>query len=220
MSGLELKNVGFSYPKAKKPVLSGICASFAPGTVSSIRGYSGAGKSTLLYLIAGMDKPTEGELLWDGNPIGRNDLTEYRRKIVSLIAQSYLLFPNRTAMENVCYPLLLDGKSREEAEAEAKLHLSSVRLGEELYNRLPGNLSGGEQQRVAIARCLASHTPLIAADEPTGNLDEDNTVDVMNILTSLAREENKTIIVVTHDRMVAELAQTQYVLSHGNLRIV
>lgn len=220
MDGLELKNIGFTYPKAKKKVLSNICASFAPGTVSSIRGYSGAGKSTLLYLIAGMDVPTEGEILWNGSHIGSGDLTQYRRKIVSLIAQSYLLFPNRTVMENVCYPLLLEGMNKAHAEEEAKRHLESVHLGEDLYNRLPGNLSGGEQQRVAIARCLASHTPLIAADEPTGNLDEENTLDVVNILTRLAREENKTIIIVTHDRMVAELAQTQYVLSHGELRII
>ena len=217
MTGLELDHVGFTYPKAAKQVLSDVCASFAPGTVSAIRGYSGAGKSTLLYLIAGLDVPTEGELRWNDAPVSRDGLTAYRRQVVSLIAQSYLLFPTRTAIENVCYPLLLAGITRQEAETEAKRHLGSVHLGEELYHRLPGSLSGGEQQRVAIARCLASHTPLIAADEPTGNLDEENALEVVGILQRLAVEENKTVIIVTHDRMIAELAQKQYILSQGQL---
>ncbi len=217
MTGLELDHVGFTYPKAKRSVLSDVCAFFAPGTISAIRGYSGAGKSTLLYLIAGLDVPTRGQLRWNDRPVLTGDLTEYRRRVVSLIAQSYLLFPNRTALENVCYPLLLAGKSRQEAETEAREHLRSVRLGEELYRRLPGRLSGGEQQRVAIARCLASHTPLIAADEPTGNLDEENAREVMGILQKLAEEEKKTIVIVTHDRMIADLAQKQYILSQGQL---
>ena len=217
MEGLVLRDVCFTYPKAKKPVLANINTSFLPGTVSSIRGYSGAGKSTLLYLIAGMEKPTSGTLLWNGDPIGGGDLTAYRRHTVSLIAQSYLLFPNRTALENICYPLLLDGKTPKQAQEEAREHMAAVHLPEDLCHRLPGRLSGGEQQRVAIARCLACHTPLIAADEPTGNLDEENALEVTGILTRLAEEEKKAVILVTHDHMIADLAQHRYKLLHGVL---
>ncbi|MBR0092121.1 MAG: ABC transporter ATP-binding protein [Lachnospiraceae bacterium] len=218
MNGLELRDISFSYPKSKKPVLEGLNVVFEEGRVSSIRGYSGAGKSTLLYLVAGLDVPRSGQILWNGEEVNQRDLGSYRRHTASMIAQSYLLFPGRTVMENVCYPLMLGGYKESEMRKEASTYLEMVHIDESLYDRLPGALSGGEQQRVAIARCLATHTPLIAADEPTGNLDEDNTVDVIQILKRLAHEENKTVIIVTHDRMVADNADVRFILSKGNIR--
>lgn len=142
MGGLILKDVKYKYPKSKYQVLNGISEKFKLGTVTSICGKSGSGKSTLLYLIAGLESPRSGELIWENKPI--IDLSEYRRKIVGLISQSYLLFPTRTALENVCYPLLLKENFNKNFEVAKRL-LKSVGIGEELHNRLPEKLSGGEQ---------------------------------------------------------------------------
>lgn len=215
MPELILKDVTYRYPRVKYNTLHEINASFAAGTMTSIRGQSGAGKSTLLYLIAGLDRPTRGQLLWDGAPVG--DLSAYRRKVVGTISQSYLLFPTRTALENVCYPLELNKVPAAQAQARARQLLASVGLKPELYGRLPAKLSGGEQQRVAIARCLAADAQVIAADEPTGNLDEENTKNIVALLQRLAHEENKVVIVVTHDPTVAASADVQMTLNAGIL---
>mgnify|MGYP001049426711 CR=1 FL=1 len=215
MSDLVLKNICYRYPKTKHMVLNEINFTFRKGTVTSIRGQSGAGKSTLLYLIAGIDYPTSGQLLWDDTPV--KDLSDYRRNVVSIISQSYLLFPTRTVFENVCYPLILEKKLRSEVTERATQLLQSVGIGVKLYDRLPEKLSGGEQQRVAIARCLASNSKIIAADEPTGNLDEENTQVVIRLLQKLAHENEKTVILVTHDPVVAQMADEQLQLIAGNL---
>ena len=144
-------------------------------------------------------------------------LDGYRRTEVATIAQNYLLFPTRTALENVLYPLELAKVEKNAALQEAKRHLASVGIPEELHHRLPSRLSGGEQQRVAIARALASHSNVIAADEPTGNLDEENADAVMALLKKLAHEEGKTVIVVTHDRLLAEEADRCYRIKRGKI---
>ena len=146
-------------------------------------------------------------------------LDDYRRKESATIAQSYLLFPTRTALENVEYPLRLAGVDKDAARKEAREHLLSVGIGEELHNRLPVRLSGGEQQRVAIARCLATHSNIIAADEPTGNLDEENAEAVVELLLELAHTQNKTIILVTHDSYVAERCDLRMRLRSGTLEV-
>lgn len=215
MSDLILRNICYRYPKTRQMVLHEINAMFREGTVTSIRGQSGAGKSTLLYLIAGIDHPASGQLLWNNTPV--TDLSAYRRNVVSIISQSYLLFPTRTVLENVCYPLHLKKKPRSEAAEEAKQLLQSVGIDDKLYDRLPEKLSGGEQQRVAIARCLATNSKIIAADEPTGNLDEENTQIIVKLLQRLAHENKKTVIVVTHDPAVAQMADKQLQLVAGNL---
>ncbi len=215
MGGLILKDVKYKYPKSKYQVLNGISEKFKLGTVTSICGKSGSGKSTLLYLTAGLESPTSGELIWENKPI--IDLSEYRRKIVGLISQSYLLFPTRTALENVCYPLLLKENFNKNFEVAKRL-LKSVGIGEELHNRLPEKLSGGEQQRVAIARCLAADSKIIAADEPTGNLDKENADLIMDILINTAHNEGKAVIIVTHDNDLAERADVQKYLEFGELR--
>ena len=218
MSELIMEGVCYRYPGTKKEILTGVDAVFRPGTVTTIMGRSGAGKSTLLYLLAGLDSPTAGRILYGGTPLQRSMLDSYRRTEAATIAQNYLLFPTRTVLENVLYPLLLSGMSKAEAIAEAKGCLESVGIPQELYHRLPAKLSGGEQQRVAIARALASHAKVITADEPTGNLDEENAELVMKLLKKLAHEQGKTVIIVTHDSAVAEESDVVLRLKGGKLK--
>ena len=217
MAELILKEVFYRYPGTKIDVLKGVDAVFPEGTVTAVMGRSGAGKSTMLYLLAGLDVPTGGTILYNGAELKRSMLDGYRRTEVATIAQNYLLFPTRTALENVLYPLELAKVEKNAALQEAKRHLASVGIPEELHHRLPSKLSGGEQQRVAIARALASHSNVIAADEPTGNLDEENADAVMALLKKLAHEEGKTVIVVTHDRLLAEEADRCYRIKRGKI---
>ena len=217
MAELILKEVFYRYPGTKTDVLKGVNAVFPEGTVTAVMGRSGAGKSTMLYLLAGLDVPTQGSILYNGQELKRAMLDGYRRTEVATIAQNYLLFPTRTALENVLYPLELAKVEKNAALEEAKRHLESVGIPEELHHRLPSKLSGGEQQRVAIARALASHSNVIAADEPTGNLDEENADAVMALLKKLAHEEGKTVIVVTHDRLLAEEADRCYRIKCGKI---
>ncbi len=219
MSELIIKDVRYRYGKSSKWVLDGCSAVFQKGTVSSIRGKSGAGKSTLLHLIAGFDTAVEGEITWNGRALHKSWLTDYRRHDTGIISQSFLLFQTRTVLENVCYPMLLEGIKADEAKEEAKKHLIAVGLSEEHFNRLPSKLSGGEQQRVAIARCLAGDYHLIVADEPTGNLDEENAQAILNLLTTLARERDTIVIIVTHDSEIAVQADIQYRLEGGKLKL-
>ena len=217
MAELILKEVFYRYPGTKTDVLKGVDAVFPEGTVTAVMGRSGAGKSTMLYLLAGLDVPTGGTIFYNGRELKRAMLDGYRRTEVATIAQNYLLFPTRTALENVLYPLELAKVEKTAALQEAKRHLQSVGIPEELHHRLPSRLSGGEQQRVAIARALASHSNVIAADEPTGNLDEENADAVMALLKKLAHEEGKTVIVVTHDRLLAEEADRCYRIKRGKI---
>ena len=217
MAELILKEVFYRYPGTKTDVLKGVDAVFPEGTVTAVMGRSGAGKSTMLYLLAGLDVPTGGRILYNGRELKRAMLDGYRRTEVATIAQNYLLFPTRTALENVLYPLELAKVEKNAALEEAKRHLESVGIPEELHHRLPTKLSGGEQQRVAIARALASHSNVIAADEPTGNLDEENADAVMTLLKKLAHEDGKTVIVVTHDRLLAEEADRCYRIKRGKI---
>ena len=217
MAELKLENVTYRYPGTKTDVLKGVDAVFPAGAVTAVMGRSGAGKSTMLYLLSGLDVPTTGRILYNGQELKKSMLDGYRRRESATIAQNYLLFPTRTVLENVLYPMELAKMERQAAIAEAKEHLLSVGIPEELHNRLPNRLSGGEQQRVAIARALASHSNVIAADEPTGNLDEENADAVMDLLKRLAHEQGKTVIVVTHDRLLAEEADRYYRLQKGKI---
>ena len=212
-----MKGVFYRYPGTKKDILCGVDAEFPEGKVTAIMGRSGAGKSTTLYLLAGLDVPSGGRIIYNGEELSRSMLDSYRRNEASTIAQNYLLFPTRTVLENVLYPLELNKTPKEEVLERAKSYLGAVGLPEELYGRLPSKLSGGEQQRVAIARVLASDAKVIAADEPTGNLDEENAEAVMELLKNLAHEQGKTVIIVTHDSAVAEAADFVMRLKSGKL---
>ncbi len=217
MAELIIQNVYYRYPGAKRDVLRGVNAHFPGGKLIAVCGRSGAGKSTLLYLLSGLDVPAGGEIIYNGKPLLRKDLDAYRRTEAATVAQSYLLFPTRTALENVLYPMELAGLQAPEARKRAEESLALVGLGPEHFNRLPGKLSGGEQQRVAIARCLCANAQVIAADEPTGNLDEENADAVLALLRRLAHDHGKTVIVVTHDTYIAQQCDLRFRLRHGLL---
>ena len=181
MAELILKEVFYRYPGTKIDVLKGVDAVFPEGTVTAVMGRSGAGKSTMLYLLAGLDVPTGGTIFYNGRELKKAMLDGYRRSEVATIAQNYLLFPTRTALENVLYPLELAKVEKAAALQEAKRHLQSVGIPEELHHRLPSNLSGGEQQRVAIARALVKNPGLLLCDEPTGALDYETGKTILSL---------------------------------------
>lgn len=215
MAELILKEVFYRYPGTKTDVLKGVDAVFPEGTVTAVMGRSGAGKSTMLYLLAGLDVPTQGKILYNGQELKRAMLDGYRRTEVATIAQNYLLFPTRTALENVLYPLELAKEEKTVALEEAKRHLESVGIPEELHHRLPSKLSGGEQQRVAIARALVNSPAVLLADEPSGNLDTRSKEEVHRLFFDLRERLGQTIVLVTHDESLALRADRRIVMSDG-----
>lgn len=188
------------------------------GTFYALVGKSGSGKTTLLSLLAGLDAPQSGTVLVNGQNLQEMDADIYRRKQASVIYQSYNLFPLMTVCENVMYPLKLMKLSNADAKNEAQDALEKVGLGESYWKRLPAMLSGGEQQRVAIARTLAVHAQIILADEPTGNLDTESSAQIIQLLSRLAHEENCCVVVVTHDPEVAKAVDVVFRMDSGRLR--
>ncbi len=217
MAALTLENVTYTYRNSPRPAVADVSCEFEAGTLYAVIGPSGSGKSTLLSMLAGLDLPTSGDVLLGTEPIRSLDLDRYRRESVSMIFQAFQLFPLLTVTENVCYPMELVGKKPGEAVPRAKELLSEVGITEEEMRRFPANLSGGQQQRVAIARALASGAKIMLADEPTGNLDVENTVLVMEILKRLASEQGYCVIVVTHDSEVADAADVVFRMTDGRL---
>ena len=217
MANIELKNVSYTYRGAEKPAVNNVSCEFEEGRFYAIIGPSGSGKSTLLSMLAGLDLPTAGEVLFCGRSLGGMDLDRYRREDISMIFQAFHLFPLMTVTENVCYPMELCGIHPKKARERATPLLESVGISAEKHNRFPANLSGGEQQRVAIARALAGGAKTLLADEPTGNLDAANTENVIEILRALAHEKGYCVIVVTHDQEVSDLADEVYRVRDGVL---
>lgn len=217
MANLKLDNVCYRYKKGTNDVLKGVSCSFDSGGIYAIIGPSGSGKTTLLSIMAGLDSPSRGEVFIDGDPLSSFNLDRYRRERVAIIFQAFHLFPLLTVVENVCYPMELNGLSKPKAVKRAQELLNSVGIGEDKYRRYPSHLSGGEQQRVAIARALATGAKVILADEPTGNLDKANGDNIIEILKRLAHEMNFCVIVVTHDHAIAEASDTVYKMSDGEL---
>ena len=217
---LELKDVTFSYDSKwnKVDVLKGVNCSFERGKVYGIIGKSGSGKSTVLSLMAGISLPKTGEVLLEGAPTSKMNLQEYRRDKVSVIYQSFRLLPLLTAIENVMYPMELRKVPRKEAREKAEKYLREVEIPESCWFRFPVTLSGGEQQRVAIARSLACETHLLLADEPTGNLDAENSEKIIDLLKTLAREHDYCVIIVTHDVEVMDKLDVIYKM-HGGLLV-
>jgi len=200
-----------------KNVLQGVTCAFKRGFFYAIIGKSGSGKSTLLNLMAGLDKPTAGELLFEGKPTSQLDLDEYRRKSVAVIYQDFSLFPLLTALENILYPMELCRVEKDKARADALELAEMVSLPSTLLDRYPNKISGGEQQRVAIARALAMDRRLILADEPTGNLDSETSATIIALLRSLAKEQDRCVIVATHDISVMQVADAVYHMVDGRL---
>lgn len=216
--GISLKNVSYSYKGKFQTVraVDGVSYDFEPGKCYCLIGKSGSGKTTLLSLMAGLDLPTEGEILVDGKPTKEWDRNQMRREAVSVIYQNYNLFPLLTVQENIRYPLELKKVPKKEAVALAKEVRERVELPATYDKRLPSQLSGGEQQRVAIARTLAQGCKIVLADEPTGNLDSTNTRNIVHILQSLAHDDGCTVIIVTHDPAVAEQADVVLQMKDGS----
>lgn len=214
---ITLKNVSYSYQGKYQTVraVGGVSYEFHPGKIYAIVGKSGSGKTTLLSLMAGLDVPTEGQILVDGRPTAEWDRSAMRRDVISVIYQNYNLFPLLTVSENIQYPLKLRGIRGRKARQIAAEMRARVDLPETYDNRLPAHLSGGEQQRVAIARSLAQGCKILLADEPTGNLDTANTANIVSILRNLAHEEGCTVIIVTHDSAVADQADVVLQMKDG-----
>ena len=214
---LKVDNVSYRYKNSDRDVLRSVSANFEGGKIHAVVGPSGSGKTTLLSILAGLDEPSAGSVTIDGDDLGAMDLDQYRREHISMIFQAFQLFPLLTAAENVCTPMQLNGENRSLAQLRAKGLLESVGIDESKHKRYPANLSGGEQQRVAIARSLSSGAKVILADEPTGNLDEANGEAVISILTKLAHELGYCVIVVTHNLEIAESSDVVYRMSDGVL---
>lgn len=218
MAALSLENVTYQYKNTQRAAVSDVSCKFEAGKVYTIIGPSGSGKSTLLSLLAGLDLPTNGEVDFDGENLAGLNLDRYRREGISMIFQAFHLFPLMTVIENVCFPMELCGVAPKDAKPRAAELLEGVGITKEQMDRFPSKLSGGEQQRVAIARSLASSAKIMLADEPTGNLDSANTQNIMEILCSLAHDKGYCVIIVTHDLEVAEMADVQLRMRDGELQ--
>ena len=217
MNCLQANEVVYAYQNKYQLVqaLSGVSADFAQGQLYAIIGASGSGKTTFLSLLAGLDVPTSGSITWHGTSTAELDRDAYRLEHVSVIYQDFNLFSHLTVLENAAYPLYARKMSKKEGDALAKEKLLALGLKEEQLGRFPNMLSGGEQQRVAIARSLAAGSEIILADEPTGNLDSENSRSIIESLRRLAKEENRCVIVVTHDPVVAEAADVVLRMQDG-----
>ncbi len=218
---IELQNISKSYLEGGKRqiILSAINARFPEGRLSVILGKSGSGKSTLLNLIGGIDTPDSGKVLInnkDFSQLSDYNRTLYRRRHLGFIFQFFNLIPTLTVMENTLLIKELDGALTNKQKESAKRILQEVGLGNRL-DAMPENLSGGEQQRVAMARALAHDPEVILADEPTGNLDNETGQDVLNMMIRLIRENGKTLIMATHSEDALSKADYVYRIEKGLL---
>lgn len=210
MSILEIKNVSYQYKSSKGKVLSNVNETFEKGKFYAIVGKSGSGKSTLLSLLAGLDEPTSGQILFDGEDIKHRGYTKHRKDHISLVFQNYNLIDYLSPLENIRLV-------NKEASSDILLALG---LSPNEVKRNVLKLSGGQQQRVAIARAIVSKAPIILADEPTGNLDDNTAADIIEVLKELALERDKCVIVVTHSASVAKAADVVLELKQKTLKRV
>jgi len=220
MKCLEIQNVSYRYEGGTEDVLQNVSASFESGKVYAIVGQSGAGKSTLLSLISGLDTCKDGDIRYKGKNMRELDRDEYRSKSVGVIFQSYNLLLNSTAVYNISLSMNISEsliKERQAKKNQAYILLDKVGIDRETADRNVLKLSGGEQQRVGIARALSHDPDLIIADEPTGNLDAETERSVLEILSRLAYEDNKCVIIVTHSDEVSSIADVVFGMQNGNL---
>jgi putative ABC transport system ATP-binding protein len=218
---VSLRNVTKSYVRGKQKVevLHGVDLEIAPGEFLALMGPSGSGKTTLLNLIAGLDQPTTGEVAVAGervDQLSRGALADWRARHIGFIFQFYNLLPVLTAEANVEVPLLLTSLSRSQRKQRVQTVLNLVGLADRSKHK-PNELSGGQQQRVAIARAIVADPTLLVCDEPTGDLDRQNAVEIMSLLQALNRTQGKTIVMVTHDPRAAESASRELHLDKGLL---
>lgn len=210
---LEARNIHKTFPIARNNreglhVLRGIDLSIEEGEIVAIVGPSGAGKSTLLHILGALDRPSEGEVCFQGkNIFSMNDeeLARFRNQNIGFVFQFHHLLPEFTALENVAMPAMIDGKKFERVKEAAANLLSEVGLGDRLHHR-PSELSGGEQQRVAVARALMNAPALVLADEPSGNLDSVNSEKLHDLLWNLSKSKRQTFVIATHNTALAQRA--------------
>ena len=214
MKILELIDVSYRYNDASKDdyVFKNLSYTFEAGKVYAIKGKSGSGKTTLLSLISGLEKCSEGKIIFDGKDLKEMNLDEYRSTHIGIVFQSYNLLPYLTALENVTLAMDISKEKITSKKDKALQLMQKVGLDESYANRKILKLSGREQQRIVIARSLSYGAKMIVADEPTGNLDKDTENDIMSILKDLARNDNKFIIIVTHSENVCKQVDTVYEL--------
>lgn len=220
-SSISLKNISKSYwrEKIEIPVLKNINLDINEGDFIALMGPSGSGKTTLLNLIAGIDRPSDGDVIVNNENVSKmseSRLAVWRSQNIGFIFQFYNLMPVLTAFENVELPLLLTKLNKKERRKQVETALSIVGLSDRL-DHYPNQLSGGQEQRVAIARAVVTDPNFILADEPTGDLDKNSAEEIMVLLSRLNKEFNKTIITVTHDPRAAEKAEIQRHLDKGEL---
>jgi ABC transporter, ATP-binding protein len=208
MAILETKNLKKIYGSGENEVhaLDGVSISVEEGEFVAIVGTSGSGKSTLLNMLGGLDRPTSGSVMVRGKELMQmkdEQLTIFRRRNVGFVFQNYNLLPILNVYENIVYPIEIDGSKVDKEFVRQIIH--NLGLESKLKN-MPNNLSGGQQQRVAIARALATKPAIILADEPTGNLDSKTSMDVILLMQSISREFNQTILMITHNEEIAQMA--------------
>jgi lipoprotein-releasing system ATP-binding protein len=214
---IECKGIKKFYQQLE--VLKGIDLSVKTGEFISIIGASGAGKSTLLHIIGSLDQADEGTIQIDGtalNSLKLKALAQFRNKHIGFIFQFHHLLPEFSALENVCLPGLIAGRKENELKIQATDLLHKLAMENRMEHK-PGQLSGGEQQRVALARALINNPKILLADEPTGNLDEQNAKQVLNMIMNLKSENNMTVILVTHDTQIALNADRTLTMRDGRV---
>ena len=217
MSVLSLKDVSYRYEGTDKNVIIGITGNFEAGRVYTIVGRSGSGKSTLLSLIAGLDTCTSGVIEHNGTNLTKIDRDAYRSKEIGVVFQSYNLILNMTALENIVLAMNIGGRTEKDKKELALNLLNRVGIDKDTASRKILKLSGGEQQRVGIARAMANDPDIVIADEPTGNLDEQTEQEVLGILSNLAHVDQKCVIIVTHSKEVTEIADTVIRIKDGQV---
>ena len=212
---IEIKNIVKSYGELK--VLKGINLSIKEKEIVTIVGASGAGQSTLLHILGTLDSPDEGEILYDSVNVARlapNKLSVFRNSNIGFVFQFHHLLPEFTALENVCIPAWIKGTGKKEAEKQALELLKMLGLGDRTTHK-PNQLSGGEQQRVSVARALVNHPRVILADEPSGNLDTRTKSELHQLFFTLREELGQTFVIVTHDTELATMSDRQIKLNDG-----
>lgn len=222
MSLIDVKDIRKVYQVDKERVvaLNRINLAIEQGEVCCILGTSGSGKSTLLNIMAGLEKPSKGSVVIDGvnvTKLNEKQLALFRQRNVGFVFQSYNLMPTQTAVENVAMPLMFKGVGKARRTKEAVQMLKAVKLEKRMMHK-PTQMSGGQQQRVGIARAFVAKPKIVFADEPTGNLDTKTTKEVMEIMVNMAREYNETLILVTHDRDIAQYADRIVYIVDGNIK--
>ncbi|WP_051280757.1 ABC transporter ATP-binding protein [Anaerovorax odorimutans] len=218
---IEVKNVRKVYRMGDEKViaLDNVSLTIYKGEIVCFLGTSGSGKSTFLNMVAGLEKPTRGEIFIGGIPIHKLNeakITLFRQKNIGFIFQAYHLMTMLTAMENISLPLIFGGIEKKKRNKMAKDMLKAVGL-KGYENRKPSQMSGGQQQRVGIARALVGKPKIIFADEPTGNLDTNTTKEVMKLIVNMVMDNNQTLIIVTHDRSIADYADKVVTIQDGNI---